>query len=420
MTYPSHQELLKKYAEVIVRIGLNLRKGQGLVITNSVTRGVTPAARSLVHEVTKNAYTAGAKYVEVLWGDEEINRIRIEHASKEGTNEYPKHIVSAALEILNAGGALLTIKADDPDGNLGLDPDRIAIEQKIHLQHYSTVNKLTSGNKVNWCVAAAAAPAWGSKVFPNIDPDLAVSKLWDAIFEITRTYQPDPISAWEDHISNLSKRTKYLQSKKYDALHYKGPDTDLKLGLPKGHLWVSAKLPAENGIEYVANIPTEEIFTMADRNRAEGVVKATFPLSYAGSLIEDFSLTFQSGRITKISAHRNESILQKLVDTDEGSHRLGEVALVPANSPIGKRGHLFYNTLFDENASCHLAIGYAYPFTMTSGNELNQDEFISAGGNVSLNHVDFMIGSPQLDINGIKEDGTIEPIMRNGDWAFDI
>jgi len=420
MADTSHQELLRKYAEIIIRIGLNLGKGQGLVITNSVTRGVTPAARALVHEVIKTAYTAGAKYVEVLWGDEEINRIRIEHASKGGMNEYPKHIVSAALEILNSGGALLTIKADDPDGNLGLDPDLIAVEQKIHLQHYSPISKLTSGNKINWSVAAAAAPAWAEKVFPNMDPELAVSKLWGAIFETTRTYQPDPIAAWEDHISNLSKRTKYLQARKYSSLHYKGPGTDLKLGLPRGHLWVSARLLAENGIEYVANIPTEEIFTMADRNHAEGVVKATFPLSYAGSLIEDFSLTFQNGRITKVSARKNESILQKLVDTDEGSHRLGEIALVPASSPIGKRGHLFYNTLFDENASCHLAIGYAYPFTMTGGNELNQDEFVSMGGNLSLNHVDFMIGSPQLDIDGIKEDGTLEPIMRKGDWAFDI
>jgi len=230
-----------------------------------------------------------------------------------------------------------------------------------------------------------------------------------------------------DHIQNLTKRGKYMQAKKYSALHYhaaslgdKGPGTDLTLGLPQGHRWISARMPAENGVDFTANMPTEEIFTLADRHRADGTVAATFPLSYGGALIEDFSVTFENGQIVKVNAKRNEAILQKLVDTDEGSKRLGEIALVPASSPIAKRGHLFYNTLFDENASCHIAIGRAYRFTLTGAEELNDEEFISAGGNVSLNHVDFMIGSPQMDIDGIKEDGTREPVMRQGEWAFDV
>ena len=210
-----------------------------------------------------------------------------------------------------------------------------------------------------------------------------------------------------------------LQEKQYTALHYSAPGTDFTLGLPAGHMWISAQSMAQNGVAFTANMPTEEVFTLPDRNRADGVVTSTFPLSYGGALIEDFQVTFENGRVTKVTAKKGESILQKLVDTDEGSHFLGEVALVPASSPIAQRGHLFYNTLFDENASCHIAIGRAYRFTLIGGEELTDEEFLAAGGNVSLNHVDFMIGSPKMDIDGITKDGSRDPIMRQGEWAFD-
>jgi aminopeptidase len=211
-----------------------------------------------------------------------------------------------------------------------------------------------------------------------------------------------------------------MQAKKYTTLHYKSRDTDFTVGLPRGHRWISAQSLAENGVIFTANMPTEEVFTLPDRHRAEGTVAATFPLSYGGNLIEDFSLTFENGRIIKVNAKKNEAILQKLVNMDEGSSRLGELALVPASSPIAQRGHLFYNTLYDENASCHIAIGRAYRFSLLGGEELNDEEFNAAGGNTSLNHVDFMIGSPQMDIDGIKEDGSREPVMRQGEWAFDM
>ncbi|HEY5728993.1 MAG TPA: aminopeptidase [Anaerolineales bacterium] len=415
-----HQEMLKKYAEVIVKVGLNLRKGQRLFITNWTARGVPPAARALVHEVTKAAYVAGAKYVETIWGDEEMLRIRLKDAPEDSFDEYPKFQVAAAMDMIKNGDALLSISANDPDAFAGLDSERVAAMQKSHLQNYSPVPAETSRNAVNWCVVASSAPAWAVKIFPDLEPDQAEDKLWEAIFQTTRIDQPDPVAAWMDHIQNLTKRGKYMQSKKYSALHFKAPGTDFTLGLPQGHRWISARLPAENGIDFTANMPTEEIFTLPDRHRADGTVAATFPLSYAGALIEDFSVTFKDGQIVKVNARKNEAILQKLVDTDEGSKRLGEIALVPASSPIGKRGHLFYNTLFDENASCHIAIGRAYRFTLTGGEELNDEEFISAGGNVSLNHVDFMIGSPQMDIDGIIQDGTREPVMRQGEWAFEV
>lgn len=415
-----HQETLQKYAQAIVRVGLNLREGQRLIITNAVARGVPPAGRALVHEVTKAAYAAGAKYVETIWGDEEMHRIRLQNAPDDSFDEYPKFHVDAVMGMIKNGDALLSIYANDPDAFAGIDPERVGAMQKTHLQNYSPIGVEVSRNAVNWCVVASASPAWAAKIFPDLNAEEAEEKLWKAIFETTRATEPDPVAAWMEHIQNLTKRGKYMQAKKYTGLHYKGPGTDFTLGLPKGHRWISARMPAENGVDFTANMPTEEIFTLPDRHRADGTVSATFPLSYGGSLIEDFSVTFENGQITKINAKKNQAILQKLVDTDDGSKRLGEVALVPASSPISKRGHLFYNTLFDENASCHIAIGRAYRFTLAGGEELNDEEFNAAGGNVSLNHVDFMIGSPQMDIDGITEDGTPEPVMRQGEWAFDV
>jgi len=417
---PQHQENLRKYAEAIIKVGLNLRTGQRLIITNSVARGVPPAGRALTHEVAKAAYAAGARFVDVIWGDEEMLRIRLQNAPADAFNEYPKWHVNGILDMLEKGDALLSIYANDPDVYSGLDSERVGAMQKGHLENYSPISALVSRNAVNWCVVASAAPAWAAKIFPDLDSEEAMEKLWQAIFDTTRVTQPDPIAAWQTHIQNLRKRADYMQAKKYSALHYKSDKTDFSLGLPRGHKWISAQSLAENGVVFTANMPTEKIFTLPDRQRAEGTVHATFPLSYGGSLIEDFSVTFENGKIVKVSAKKNEAILQKLVDTDEGSTHLGEVALVPASSPIATRGHLFYNTLFDENASCHIAIGRAYRFTLTGGEELTEEEFNAAGGNTSINHVDFMIGSPQMDIDGIQEDGTREPVMRQGEWAFDL
>ncbi len=420
MSLSNHQELLQKYAEAIVRVGLNIRAGQRLIITNATARGVPPAGRELVHAVTKAAYAAGARYVEAVWGDEEMHRIRLQHAPADSFDEYPRFISGAVLDMIQNGDALLSIYANDPDAYKGLDPGRIAAMQSAHLKNYAPISAQVSRNAINWCVVAAAVPAWAEKIFPDLPPTEAMDKLWQAIFETTRADQPDPVTAWKYHIQALRKRADYLQAKKFSALHYKGPGTDLTLGLPHGHKWISAQALAENGVIFTANMPTEEVFTLPDRHRAEGTVAATFPLSYGGSLIEDFNVTFENGRIVKVHAKKNEALLQRLVDTDEGSTRLGEIALVPASSPISKRGHLFYNTLFDENASCHIAIGRAYRFTLIGGEELTDEEFISAGGNISLNHVDFMIGSPQVDIDGIQEDGTREPVMRQGEWAIEV
>jgi aminopeptidase len=420
MTLNAQQEMLKKYAEAIVKVGLNLRAGQRLIISNSATRGVPHEFAPLVHEVAKAAYGAGAKYVEVLWGDEEMMRLRAQYAPRDSFDEYPTHTVDAIMNMVKNGDALLSIAGNDPDMLGGLDPEAVGLLQQSHLKNYSKVGERVGANAVNWCVVAAAGAAWAKKIFPDLSVEDAQGKLWQEIFETTRIDQPDPIEAWRNHIALLRERGNFMHTRQFSALHFKAPGTDLTLGLPNGNRWISAQSMAQNGVIFTANMPTEEIFTMPDRNRAEGVVSSTFPLSYGGTLIEDFQVTFENGRVTKVSAKKGESVLKKLVDTDEGSHRLGEVALVPASSPIAKRGHLFYNTLFDENASCHIAIGRAYRFTLTGGEELTDEEFISAGGNVSLNHVDFMIGSPHMDIDGINKDGSRTPVMRQGEWAFKI
>ncbi len=413
-----HQEMLAKYAETIVKVGLNIRAGQRLIITLGATRGVPHQFAPLVHEITKAAYAVGAKYVEALWGDEEMLRIRAQYAPKDSFDEYPKWQIQAIMNMIENGDALLSIAGSNPDLMGSLDPEVVGKMQRAHLENWGAVSEKVTTNAINWCVVAAAGEAWAQKVFPDLALNKAQAKLWKAIFETTRIDQPDPIAAWEAHIINMRERAKYLQAKQFTGLHYKAPGTDFTLGLPNGHRWISAQSMAQNGIAFTANMPTEEVFTLPDRNRADGVITATFPLSYGGTLIEDFQVTFENGRIVKVSARKGEAALQKLVDTDEGSQRLGEVALVPASSPIAQRKHLFYNTLFDENASCHIAIGRAYRFTLTGGEELNDEEFICAGGNVSLNHVDFMIGSPIMDIDGVHKDGRREPVMRKGEWAF--
>ena len=415
-----HQENLRKYAEAIVKVGLNLRAGQRLIITNATSRGVPPAGRALVHAVTRAAYAAGARFVDVIWGDEEMLRIRLQNAPADSFGEYPKWQIQGILDMVQNGDALLSIYANDPDVYSGLDPERVGAMQRGHLENYQDVSKNITRNATNWCIAASAAPSWAAKVFPDIQPEEAEEKLWQAIFETTRVTEPDPVAAWTEHIKRLRRHAEYLQARKYTALHYKSDKTDFTLGLPAGHKWISARSLAENGVDFTANMPTEEVFTLPDRHRADGIVTSTFPLSYAGSLIEDFTVRFENGRIVGVTAKRNEALLKKLVDTDEGSTRLGEVALVPVSSPIAKRGHLFYNTLFDENASCHIAIGRGYRFTLIGGEELTDEEFNAAGGNTSLTHVDFMIGSPEMDIDGIKADGAREPVMRAGEWAFEV
>jgi len=409
---------LRKYAETIIKVGLNLRAGQRLIITNASTRGVPVHVAPLVRELTRVAYEAGARYVDVIWNDEALLRTRVQFAPADSFNEYSDWHVLGIMDLIDKGDAVLTIRSNNPDLLSGLDSERVGAWQKTHLERMNPVSQAITSNKMNWCVVSAASQDWAAKVFPDLTPKKAEAKLWDAIFKITRVDRPDPVAAWEAHIKKLLKRAAYLNAKKYTALKYTAPGTDLTVGLPRGHKWLAAREHARNGIEFVANLPTEEVFTLPHRAQTAGTLRATLPLSYGGTLIDDFSLTFEQGRVVKVAAKKGEAPLKKMVEADEGASRLGEVALVPVSSPIARRGHLFYDTLIDENASCHVAVGRAYRINMEGAQDITDEEFMRRGGNVSLTHVDFMIGSDEMNIDGVKEDGSSEPVMRKGEWAI--
>ena len=419
MPFPS-QESLQKYAELIIRIGLNLREGQRLLINNLTTRGVPLHTAPLVREVAKAAYKAGARYVDVLWGDEELLKTRVQMAPRDSFDEFSDWQVKASMDLFEQDGAALTIRSNNPDLMDGEDSEIVGQVQKVYLQHYADYVELLGKNKMNWLVVSAAGPAWATRVFPDLEPAEAEKKLWEAIFAITRVDQPDPIAAWDAHVKNLNARSEYLNAKQYAAFHYKAPGTDLTVGLPQGHFWNSAGSTTQDGIFYIANMPTEEVFTLPHKDQINGHVSASMPLSYSGALMEDFALTFENGHVVKATAKKNETVLKKLVEADAGSSSLGEVALVPHSSPIAQRGHLFYDALIDENAASHLALGRAYKMTLKEGENLSDEEFQARGGNTSMVHVDFMVGSDKMDIDGLLADGSIEPVMRDGEWAFDV
>jgi aminopeptidase len=419
MSYPS-QESLQEYADLVVRVGLNLREGQRLLINSLTTRGVLLHNAPLVREVAKAAYKAGARYVDVLWSDEELLKTRVQMAPRDTFDEFSDWQVKAAMDLFEQDGASLTIRSNNPNLMDGEDPEILGQIQKVYLQRYEEYANLIGRNKINWLVIAAAGPAWAACVFPDLEPAEAIKKLWEAIFSITRVDQADPVGAWEEHVKDLQKRSEYLNAKQYASLHYQAPGTDLTVGLPQGHFWNSAGSTAQNGISYIANMPTEEIFTLPHKDQINGHVSASMPLSYSGALMEGFALTFENGHVVKATAKRNEAVLKKLVSSDEGASSLGEVALVPHSSPVSQRGHLFFDALIDENAASHLALGRAYKFTLKGAEGFSDEEFQARGGNVSMVHVDFMIGSGKMDIDGANADGTTEPVMRQGEWAFDV
>ncbi len=419
MSFPS-QESLQKYAEVVVRVGLNLRAGQRLVINNPSTRGVLLHTAPLVREIAKVAYREGARYVDVLWGDEDLLKLRAQEAPRDSFDQFSDWQIKAISDMLENDGAHLSIRSNNPDLMNGEDPEIVSQIQKTYLQKYAEFSEKIGQNLINWLVIAAAGPVWATRVFPDLEPAEAEKKLWEAIFSITRVDQPDPVAAWEKHVNELRLRSEYMNAKQYAALHYQAPGTDLTVGLPPGHFWNSAGSTAQNGIFYIANMPTEEIFTLPHKDQINGYVSASMPLSYSGALMEGFSLTFENGHVVKATAEKNEDVLQKLVHTDEGASSLGEVALVPHNSPIAQSGLLYYDPLIDENAASHLALGRAYKFTLKGGENMSDEEFLAHGGNLSMVHVDFMIGSGEMDIDGLRTDGATEPVMRHGEWAFDV
>ena len=412
------QSNLKKYADLAIKVGLNLQPGQKLIMQAMRTGGVPIQSAPLVRELAASAYKAGSPFVDVLWRDDDLKLIRYQYAPRDSFDEYPSWHSTAIIDVIENGGAMLSLSSVDPDLMAGQDTELMDQQQRAFLNYWKPISAHIGRNSMNWTVLSIPIEGWADKVFPDLPEIEAIPALWDTLFKICRVYEEDPVAAWESHLAELKKRGDYLNKKAYRGLHYTAPGTDLKIGLPEGHVWRSAGFKAQSGIPFTANIPTEEVFTLPDKRFTEGTVKSARPLVYIGNVIDKFSLTFKEGKVVDFSAEQGEKVLESLLKIDEGSSMLGEVALVPNSSPISQSGLLFYNTLLDENASCHLALGSAYRFSLDGGENLSPDEFKSRGGNISMTHNDFMIGSGEMDIDGILENGSVEPVLRAGEWAF--
>jgi aminopeptidase len=408
-------QLLDKYAELAIKSGVNLQKGQRLLIA-----GAPVALAPLVRLLTEHAYRAGARFVDVEWDDGELERLRLEHGVPEALDEFSYWRFQLNLDYFEAGDAVLAVLGEDPDLMAGQDPAALDKVNKIRAENRAPVLAHVTGATSNWAIIAGSTAVWAKRVFPEVTGRQAESALWDAIFDVCRVRSSDPVAEWRRHISVLGLRQEYLNAKSFRSLHFRAPATDLVVGLPAGHRWLSGALEAKNGIDFVANMPTEEVFTIPHKDRVSGYVSSSKPLSVSGSLIDIFTLTFEDGRVVKATAKNGQAALDSILSTDEGSRSLGEVALVPHSSPVSQSNLLFYNTLFDENASSHLALGSALRFSIEGGVDMDAGAFAEAGGNLSRIHIDFMVGSPEMDVDGIAQDGTAEPIMRNGEWAFDV
>jgi len=407
----THEDKLNRLAEVAVRVGLGLQAGQELLMTASLD------ALPLARRITEQAYRAGASLVTTLFSDDEATLMRYHFAPDESFDRAANWLYDGMAAAFKSGAARLAIAGGNPALLANEDPAKVSRANRAVSQAYRPALELITRHSINWTIVASATPAWAASVFPNDAPDAALAKLWDAIFETTRIDGDDPVAAWKAHDAGLHKRAERLNEKRYAALQYRGPGTDFRLGLADDHLWLGGGTTAGNGLYCIPNMPTEEVFTTPHKDRADGTVTATKPLSHQGTMIEGIQVRFENGRIVEAHAPRGQEVLERLIDTDDGARRLGEVALVPNSSPIAASGMLFFNTLFDENAASHIALGQSYSSCLRDGDTLTPDQLAAKGANDSLIHVDWMIGSGQLDIDGITASGAVEPLMRQGEWA---
>lgn len=404
---------ISKYADLIVKYGVNLQKGQTLLLTASVE------ASDFAHECVRAAYEAGCREVEMRWTDDFSARQRFLYAD----NDIFDSIRSWKADQMNThaieDSAFLFIDSDDPEALSGVDPDRILRSSRISGEALKPFRERETSDVIQWCIAAYPGKAWAKKVFPELNDDDAVSRLLDAILATMRvTRGNDPITAWKAHNDALKSRVTKLNSQNFKYLKYKNSlGTDLTVELPEGHYWDGGRSHSAKNVEFNANMPTEEVFTVPKKDGVNGVAFAAKPLSINGDIAENFSFTFENGKIVKIDAEKGKELLENAVNTDEGSSYLGEVALVPYDSPISQSGILFYNTLFDENASCHLAFGDSYPL-IEGGAQMSKEERAERGLNESVMHVDFMIGTPDLSITGVTHDGKEVPVFENGNFAI--
>jgi len=410
----THQEKLEQLAEVAIRVGLGLKHGQELLMTASLD--AVPLAR----KITEQAYRAGASLVTTLYTDDEAALMRYRLAPDDSFDHTATWLYEGMGTAFRSGAARLAITGANPMLLSNEDPNKVSRANRAVSRAYRPALELITRHEINWTIVAAANPAWAAAMFPSEAsdaPETALAKLWEAIFQTTRINGQDPVGDWKTHDATLHQRAAQLNEKRYSALQYRGPGTDFRLGLADDHLWMGGGTTAGNGIYCIPNMPTEEVFTTPHKDRADGVVTASKPLSHQGTMIEGIHVRFEHGRIVEAKATRGQQVLDQLISTDDGARRLGEVALVPHSSPIASSGMLFFNTLFDENAASHIALGQAYTSCVKDGDKLTKEELAAKGANDSLIHVDWMIGSGELDIDGISATGEAEPLMRQGEWV---
>lgn len=411
MTSTEFEKKLAGYAELLVRTGVNLPEGGKVAVQGPVE------AAPLMRLVARAAYRAGAADVQLRYGDQHQALALFEDGTDEAVSHVPAWMTLEREKMTEEGYAFISITGDDPSLLAGVNPERVATRSKLMAQASRHVMEAISGMHVNWTVAAMATPAWARAAYPDLSEQDGVAKLWEDIFQVTRADQSDPVAAWNTHLAELERLTDYLNGKQYAAIHLKSDlGTDLTVGLAENHIWQGGAETARNGIRAVPNLPTDEVFTMPHRDRVEGVAVASKPLSVRGQLVEGIRMRFEQGRAVEVSASQGEDTLKKLLDTDEGAAHLGEIALVKASAPVALTGTLFKNTLFDENAASHIALGRCYSTNVQHGE--NAEALKAAGGNDSLIHVDWMIGTPGTDVDGVTASGEREPLMRGGEWVI--
>jgi len=408
---PEFAKNLDRLAEVAVRAGLGLAPGQELLMT--ATLDALPLAR----RITEHAYKAGASLVTTLFTDEEAALLRFRYGADASFDAAASWLFEGMAQAFRNGAARLAITGNDPSLLSKEDPEKVSRANRAMSKAYRPALELIVRHQINWTIVACATPAWAAAMFPHLPHEEAMARLWDAIFAASRADQADPVAAWKKHDANLHASAKRLNEKRYSTLHFRGPGTDVRVGLADDHLWLGGGTTAGNGRYCIPNMPTEEVFTTPHKDRVDGHVTSTKPLSYQGTLIEEISVKFQNGKITEAHAAKGQQVLQRMIETDEGARRLGEVSLVPHSSPIASSGLLFLNTLFDENAACHIALGQAYSNCFIDGDRLTPEELTARGANNSLIHVDWMIGSNRIDVDGISAAGKAEPVMRAGEWV---
>ncbi|WP_420493916.1 aminopeptidase [Macrococcus psychrotolerans] len=406
------EEQLKQYAALLVKVGMNVQPEQRVYIRATVD------AQDFVHLVVEAAYEAGASDVKVNYSDDKLAQLNFKYRKQESFESVPQYLVDERMDYANDYAAQLALISSSPENLKDADPKKVSANMKAYGTAFKDYMKMMQSDQFSWTVAAYPSIAWAKLVFPELDETAAFEKLLDAILDSVRMNSEDPEAAWATHNHNLHSKADYLNNKKYVALRYKAPGTDLEIGLPEGHIWCGASSINKDGIEFMANMPTEEVFTVLHKDRVNGYVSSTLPLSYGGNIIDNFKLTFKDGQVVDFEAQTGQDILEGLLNTDDAAKYLGEVALVPHDSPISNSKILYYNTLFDENASCHLALGSAYPFCLEGGKELDDEGLEAAGLNNSITHEDFMIGSAQMNIYGVTSEGNEEEIFLNGNWAF--